>query len=319
MEEFRHLATAITGLERRLDRDLWQVVEHLDMNRNAPVAFTGTGKSGLVASLGAALLRSVGFVAHYSHFDDLFHGDLGALQRGSSLVVVSKSLSDPRLPRLLKRCKRDSVTPILLRHYSEEPFDIPEFCLDIAPVCEPEIGEGGLLPSTSLVVMVSTLVVIVSRVASRNPLALLDNHPSGAIGTVGERLVGDLTVDLDECAILSTDMTLTSAAEAMSARNRGLGLVLDGGGHCVGVVSDGDLRRAVTASSSQDAFPKVGDFMSSDPLVIEAHEVVREALRKMTRHSNGAVSVVPVEREAVCIGVFGMKDAVRFDQGQVDS
>ena len=128
-------------------------------------------------------------------------------------------------------------------------------------------------------------------------------HPNGALGARLNRTVRDVMASLSEVPVLHPDSTVRDLAIAMSKLPTGLALVYEDPSELLGVVSDGDLRRALTEVTDLTN-TQVREVMTSNPTTISPDVLLTQALAVMEGHRPGAISALPVVDAGKVLGLI---------------
>jgi arabinose-5-phosphate isomerase len=280
-EVLRIEAEAIDRLITRLDDRFEKAVDLLCACRGRVVA-SGMGKSGIICRKIAATLSSTGTPALFLHPAEAVHGDLGALARGDTVLVVSYSGETEELLRLLGSIKRLGLPLIsmvgdpgsrLARH--------SDLVLEIG--VDREACPHGLAPTASTTVALAlgdALAVALSEKKGFRPEEFARLHPGGRLG---KRLapVGDLMHVGAEVPLVGTATSMEEVILEMSRKGLGIAAVAGKDGRLVGVVSDGDLRRLLQSRREGMLTQRAEDCMTPDPVTIGEEELAARALDLM--------------------------------------
>jgi arabinose-5-phosphate isomerase len=243
---------------------------------------TGLGKSGLVARKLAGTLASLGRRAAWIHPVDALHGDGGAVVPGDVLVAISHS---GRTGETLRFARESGLAIVAVTTPGSPLAGLARVVLDASVVEE----VGGAVPSTSFLVACA----LVDGLALRLGGTL--RHPGGVIGAL-QRPVRDYMLPPP---IVGRDLPLASVIPLLVH-----GAVLVEGG---GILTDGDLRRAVGAGRLGGT---VGDAATWRPVTVGPDEPAGAALEKMERRSS-QISVLPVVEGDRFVGLLRLHDLVK--------
>jgi len=302
-------AEALARLPERLGRDFIQSVE-LIMACRGRVVVTGIGKSGLVGQKIAATLASVGAPSFFLHPADGVHGDLGMVTGEDVLVVLSYSGETEEVLRLLPVFARLGAPVIAITGQLESTLAKEAVVvLDIS--VEEEACPMNLVPTastTAAMAMGDALAMTVLEAGKFREEDFAKLHPGGALGRKLLR-VGDLIVTGDEIPKVGDEASLSEVTKEMSAKGLGMTCVLDGGGELVGIITDGDLRRALLESEG-NIQSNAGGLMTSLPDTISKDEIAAAALQRMEVSS--ITSLIVMEKgEREIAGVIHLHHLLR--------
>lgn len=281
------------------------VTAELLLNRErARIVLTGTGKSGHVATALSGTLRSIGLEAHFLPADELLHGDLGAVKSDSVVLYVSRSGSGVALTTLLGELERRGVAIIAMT--ADRNSELSRRATRTIDVSVPgEADPAGILPTTSTLVALSAgfaLAVVLMQARGVTPESFLVNHPHGALGARLSTTVRDVMTPRRETAVTSPNATVRQLVLLMTQHPLGLAIVESQDGQLLGVVSDGDLRRALLRFNRVLDLA-VEDIMTKEPTVCAPQLLLAEALSVMERHLPRPITALPVLEEGMPVGV----------------
>lgn len=293
-------AEAILALISRLDdpsvsSGFVRAVEILRDSRGR-VALTGMGKSGSVAQKIASTLASTGTPAFFLHPAEGGHGDLGMLVRGDVVIAVSNSGETDELIELLPAIKRLGLKLIALvgdpsstlARQSDVSIDVSvaeEACpMVFAPTAS----------TTAALAMGDALAVALleERGFTEEDFAIL--HPAGSLGRRLLWRVLDLMHVGEQLPVVSQEALMRDAVAEISQKKLGMTAVVDGAGRLTGIITDGDLRRAL--QKGVDLLQRrVKECMTAGPKTIDREALAAKALEMMERHAITSLLIVDVE------------------------
>jgi arabinose-5-phosphate isomerase len=303
-------ARGVGELKDRLDDNFARAVEML-LAASGKVVVTGMGKSGLIGRKIAATMASTGTPSFFLHPAEGFHGDVGMVREGDVVIALSNSGETEEVVRLLPVFKRMGLPLIAmtgkpdstLARHADASLDVgvrEEACpLGLAPTAS----------TTATLAMGDALAVALfeEKGFSADDFALL--HPGGALG---RRLltVGELMHAGDELPLVTADMPLKDALYEISAKRMGVVGVLDGAGALAGVITDGDVRRAMARGVDVYA-AKAADVMTAGPKRILSGELAAAALRKMEKQSITSLFVFDAREPSRLAGIVHVHDLLK--------
>ena len=301
---------AIRSLIDRLDD---QFVSALDLVAlcEGRVVVTGMGKSGIIARKIAATLSSTGTPAYFLHPAEAVHGDLGVIQPNDLLIALSHSGETPEIIRLLETLKRLGSKLIAI---TGTPSSTLANSADVTLDCrvDTEACPMNLVPTASTTAALAlgdalAMALLVKKGFREEDFASL--HPGGHLG---KRLlrVSRLMHTGDDRPIVKTGSTLSEVATTISAKGLGMTCVTDEEDRLVGVITDGDLRRALTTFSSLEKYT-AADLMTITPHTIAKNTLAVEALNVMERKR--VTSLIVVDNGNLINGVIHLHDLWRTE------
>ena len=298
---------ALAGLKQSWEMgDLHSWLEMV-IRRGGRVVLTGMGKSGLIAQKISATLSSTGCPSFFLHPAEALHGDLGMVTPEDSLVALSNSGESEEVVRLIPSLVRLGIPIAAITSRPESTlakaaawrfiYHLPsgEGCpLDLAPMASTtmQLVWGDLLASA----------LMTRRGFSKELFAL--NHPGG---TLGAKLLKVGSLMRKEWPAVSASDGLTLILKTMGDGRLGMTGVMQGE-TLVGVITDGDLRRALEAAEKAGTNPLslvANQIMTSHPIFISEDAL---AVVAATRMEERKITFLMVERLGLPCGVIHIHD-----------
>ncbi len=268
----------------------------------------GIGKSGAIAQKLTATLCSTGTRAVFLHAAEAVHGDLGVYTPGDPVILISKSGATPEMVRLLPWFREKGSEIIAIVGNLNSPIaEQADHVLDAS--VEREADPLNLAPTASSTVALAigdALAVCLMEARQFSAERFAENHPGGQLGRNLSLKVKDVMHGLDKIAIVEATNTFRELIIAMSDHNLGAACVLDKEHALTGLVTDGDIRRALVTHREMDGLT-VADVMTPSPLSIEPNATLREAIDKMENRPS-QISVLPVTDGKQCLGLIRIHD-----------
>lgn len=245
------------------------------------VIVAGMGKSGHVGRKLAATLASTGTPAQFVHPAEASHGDLGMVTGRDVCLLLSNSGETAELGDLIGHCGRFGV-PIVAIGRDADSTMMRAATLRLGLPDAPEACAIGMAPTTSTTMTLAlgdALAVAVMERRGLRPDEFRTFHPGGKLGARLMR-AGQLMVPAAEVPVVAEDAAMGAVLVEMSAKGFGIAVVVDGAGALAGVVSDGDLRRAIEAGTDLLA-ARAGDVATRAPVTVAPDLLAAEAVRLM--------------------------------------
>ncbi len=276
-------AEAVRALVDRLDERFLRAVALVHGCRGR-VVVSGMGKSGLIGKKLAATLAATGTPALFLHPADGLHGDLGMLAPGDVVIALSNSGETDELLALLPAIKRLALPLVVLTgDPASRLAQHAEVALDVSVREEAcALTHTPTASAAAALALGDALAIAVLRRRGLGPEDLGPLHPGGALGRRLVR-VAELMHAGDQVPCVREDASLGQVIREMSAKRLGCTAVVDATARLVGIVTDGDLRRAVERDPA--GLPATaGALMTRQPKTVDRDALAVAALELMERH-----------------------------------
>lgn len=301
---------AIESLIPRLNDSFMRAVEMI-RDCKGKVVVTGVGKSGHIGSKIAATLASTGTPAFFLNPLDAYHGDLGMLSSDDLVLAISYSGATEELLRFLPIIQAKHIMIIgmssnqdsLLARYSEIHLDIS---------VKREADPFDLIPTastTTTLALGDALACALVEAKHFQPTDFAQLHPGGDLGRKLLAKVEDVMFT-ENLPFLTPDMPMSEAIEIVTNGTLGIGIVVDKEpkaksqqptANLVGIITDGDIRRAMQRLGQDFFTTPVSAIMSQNPKTISKNAKIVEAGETMNHHS---IHTLIVMDEGCVVGVI---------------
>ena len=304
-------AQAILIAAERLNEGFLRAVSII-ADHKGKIVVTGIGKSGRVGQKIVATFASTGTPAVFLHPAEAVHGDLGIYAPEDPTILISKSGATSELLRLVG-VLRQFRSPLIgiLGNPSSPLAEQVDVLLDASVRSEADLHN--LAPTTSSAVAMAlgdALAVAVMQARRFTPEQFAMYHPAGQLGRNLGLSVREVMHSGDDAVWAGCDDSLRSVAIAMSRRPLGAACVVDDAGSLAGLVTDGDLRRALQAHEDIRSL-RARDIMTATPTTVGPDAPLHAALRLMEARPS-QISVLPVVDETRrCLGLVRLHDIYR--------
>ena len=284
-------AKAVEALIPRLNADFLRAVDAI-RNCKGKIVVTGVGKSGHVGSKIAATLASIGTPAFFLNPLDAYHGDLGMLSENDLVIAISYSGMTDELLRFLPLVQAKHI-PIIAMSSNEDSLlaRCADIHLNIA--VEREADPLNLVPTSSTTATLAlgdALACALIEAKHFQPTDFARLHPGGDLGKRLLAKVEDIMFT-DNLPFLNPDTKLAEAIEIVTNGKLGIGIVIEKDA-LVGIITDGDIRRAMQRLGQDFFVTPVSAIMSKSPKTISRSAKIVEAGEKMNHHSIHTLIVV---------------------------
>lgn len=284
-------AQAVLGLLPQIDENFEKAVDMM-YHCHGKVIVTGVGKSGNIGMKIAATLASTGTPSFFINPLDAYHGDLGAMSSEDVVLALSNSGQTDELLRFIPILIHMHVPIIamtrnpqsLLAKYSNVHVTVSvdhEACpLNLAPTSS----------TTAALVMGDALAIALMRVRDFKPRDFAQFHPGGELGRRLLTMAEDV-MRSDDLPVIPEDMHLGEAIIHVSKGKLGMGVSLDQDKHVLGLITDGDIRRAMERWQAQFFDHTVSDIMTRNPKTVSPKTKISDIQRIMHRYKIHSVLV----------------------------
>jgi len=289
-EVLRQQSDAIADLADRLDDSFAQATEIL-YQTTGHVVVTGVGKSGHVGRKLAATLASTGTPSFFVHAAEAYHGDLGMITERDVVILISCSGETEEVVRLLPHLERLNVPMIGLVGRVESTLTRGvDVALDVS--VDRESCPNNLAPTSSTMATMAMGDALACSLISRRGFGASDFakfHPGGSLGHQLTTRVIDAMRSTD-LPVVSPKATVGESLVVMTQGRLGLVLVM-AGRRLVGLITDGDLRRAMQRYNDGLLAMSVTEIMTENPVTIHEDMLLTHAHQRM-QHMKLKVLVV---------------------------
>ncbi len=292
-------AQAVGQLAEQLDNSFAEAVQRI-LSSNGRVIVCGMGKSGIVGKKIAATLASTGTPSFFMHPGEAYHGDLGMVTPDDVFVAISNSGETDEVVKLIAFL-RDNGNYLIaltgnpnstLARASHAHLNVgvkEEACpLQLAPTSS----------TTATLAMGDALAVTLMKARNFKPEHFARFHPGGSLG---RRLLSRVEDEMikDDLPLVCQQAKVLEVIHAMTRSSLGLAIVECTSGW--GIVTDGDIRRAIERHGAEVFDKCAADFMSRDPAMVPIGTRVEDALVLMDNRRITSLLVFEGER---IVGVF---------------
>ena len=274
-------AQSILGLMDQIGPAFENAVS-LILKARGRVILTGMGKSGLVARKISATLNSTGTKSFFLHPAEAIHGDLGMATPDDILLAISNSGHTAEINKILPILRQMEVTIISFTGGLDSPMaQHSDLVIDVG--VEREACPLGLAPTastTAALAMGDALAVVLLKSRHFSKKDFRRFHPGGSLGERLSFKVRDVMATDDHIPMVCLGSNIRDALSEINDKKMGATLVVDGARKLAGIISDGDLRRAL--SRGDDIYRmKVEEIMSATPQTIDENATSAEAIALM--------------------------------------
>lgn len=301
-------AAGLLSLAASLGDSFSQAIERL-ATMTGRLVVSGMGKSGHVARKISATLASTGTPALYVHPAEASHGDLGMIVRGDAVLALSNSGETAELADLVAHSRRFALPLVAITARADSTL---ARAADVALIL-PKAAEAcpmGLAPTTSTTMQMALGDAIAVALLTRRGFTAADFrriHPGGRLGARLRR-VRELMHTGPAMPLAPPDMPMAAALVLMTEKRFGCLGVTGAGGVLDGIITDGDLRRAMEPGL---LLRQVADVMTLSPRSIGPDALAVEALHLMNAHERPVTTLFVVDAAGRPVGILHVHDLLR--------
>lgn len=278
------------GLIPQIDDNFDNAVE-LIFRCHGKVIVTGVGKSGHIGAKIAATLSSTGTPSFFINPLDVFHGDLGVMTKDDVVLAISNSGQTDELLRFIPMVLHMEIPIVgmsgnpssLLAKYSTYHINVSvdkEACpLNLAPTSS----------TTAVLAMGDAMAVALMEKRNFRPQDFAQFHPGGELGKRLLTTAGDV-MRTEELPVITPEMHLGDAIIHVSKGKLGLGVAMRDG-EIAGLITDGDIRRAMEKWKAQFFDKTVADIMTTRPKTVSTDTKISQVQNIMSRYKIHSVLV----------------------------
>jgi arabinose-5-phosphate isomerase len=299
-------AQGIIDLADRVGQEFEDAVQII-LKSKGRVILTGMGKSGLVGRKISATLNSTGTPSLFMHPAEAIHGDLGMVTRDDVILAVSNSGHTQEINKLLPIIKKMGTRIISFTGGLDSPMArVSDVVIDVG--VEREACPMGLAPTTSTTAALAMGDALAVVLINRRRFSQKDYkrfHPGGSLGERLSTSVKEVMFTDDNIPVVIIGTMVKDAIIEMDSKGIGATVVVDGDNKLSGILTDGDLRRALMRQNHIHSL-KVEEIMTTSPKTINENMSAAEALGIMELY--GITHLVILDRERRLKGVIHLHD-----------
>ena len=294
-------SNAVLDLLNQIDSEFDRAVE-LILNCKGKVIVTGVGKSGHIGAKIAATLSSTGTPSFFINPLDVYHGDLGVMTSEDVVIAISYSGQTDELLRFIPMVLHMHI-PIIGMSGNEKSLLAKYSTVHIKVKVDKEACPLNLAPTsstTAALVMGDALAIALMEVRNFKPRDFAQFHPGGELGKRLLTTARDV-MRSDDLPVIPKEMHLGEAIILVSKGKLGLGVSLDDYNKIIGLITDGDIRRAMERWQADFVNHTVEEIMTRTPKCVLADTKITEIQKIM--HKNFVHSVLVTDQEKHLLGV----------------
>lgn len=300
-------SAALSQMAANLNESFAQAAQEIHASGGRLVV-SGIGKSAIIAQKIVATLNSTGTPSLFMHAADAIHGDLGMVQPGDIVLLISKSGESPEIKALVPLIKK---APFRLIGITGQPdsFLAKESDHVLNTWVEKEACPHNLAPTTSTtaqLVMGDALAICLMHLSGFTGNDFARFHPGGNLGKRLSLLAGDLAAEHEQPRVLPS-ASLKAVIVEITEKRLGVTAVVDEKDAVIGIITDGDLRRML---EKRDDIRNIqaSEIMSPHPKTISPNALAAQALEEMRAHD---ISQLIVAENGQYRGIVHLHDLIK--------
>jgi arabinose-5-phosphate isomerase len=304
-EVFKIESQEILNLQDNLTDDFEKAVQAI-YNSKGKFIICGMGKSGIIGKKIAATLASTGTPSFFLHPGEAYHGDLGMIEKEDIVLLISNSGETDEVLKIIPFLKSQGNTIISMSGNPESTLGKnTDYYLNISIKKEAcPLNLAPMSSTTATLVMGDAIAVALMKLRDFKDENFAKFHPGGSLG---RRLLTtvDSVMKKDNLPICSSYTNIKDIIHKITDGKCGLVVVIDDN-KINGIITDGDIRRAMETNEENFFSLKAKDLMTTTPKIIKANEKLIVASDMMSEAKVNSLLVV--DNENHLIGIVQMYD-----------
>ena len=297
-EVFEIESKEIASLSKRLTDDFEKAINAI-LQSSGKLIVSGMGKSGIIGKKIAATLASTGTPSFFLHPGEAYHGDLGMIEKNDIVLLISNSGETDEVLKLIPFLKHQKNCTISMSGNDDSTLaKNTNYHLNIA--VDKEACPLFLAPTsstTATLVMGDALAVTLMKLRDFKEENFAKFHPGGSLGRRLLTTVGDV-MKKKNLPIISSQATIKEVIQRISEGMLGLVVIIDNN-KIIGIITDGDIRRAMESREKDFFNLKAEDLMSNHPKLIYESDKLISASNIMSQHKINSLLVVNESNDLV--------------------
>ncbi len=286
-------AHALTHLAHNIPNNIQTLISKI-INTQGKIVFSGNGKSGIIARKLVATFSSLGIPSFFLHPSDALHGDLGMIQKTDLFICLSKSGNGKEFEHIFSFLKTQKNTSVLLCCDKGTLYNKADLALLLT--LKKEACPLNLAPTSSSTLMMAfgdALAIAINEQKGFTQNDFARFHPAGTLGKKLLMTVNDLMYKESDLPFLYPESAFANILVAITGKKLGVGIVVNHDKKLLGIITDGDLRRACKLGPV--VFTKTAaDIMTPQPKTIHAGMQASKALAYMETHKITSLVVTDI-------------------------
>ena len=303
-EVFKIESEAILELSKNLTNDFDGAVRDI-LKCQGKLIISGMGKSGIIGKKIAATMASTGTPSFFLHPGEAYHGDLGMIEADDIVLLISNSGETDEVLKLIPFLKSQKNKIIAMSGNSNSTLAVnATYHLDISvkeEACPLQLAPTS--STTATLVMGDALSVVLMKKRDFKDKDFAQFHPGGSLGRRLLTKVGDV-MKKENLPLAHENTKIQELIQIISKGRLGLVVVLDNS-RIIGIITDGDIRRAMETKENNFFQLRAKDLMSKNPKIVDIDEKLITVQAKMTENK---VNSLLVTEKNCFVGVIQIYD-----------
>ncbi len=282
---------------------------HLIIDCPGRIVLSGMGKSGHIARKIASTLSSTGTPAFFMHPGEASHGDLGMITKNDIVIILSNSGQSSEISSIIPNIKRIGAKIISICSNSNSDLAI-QSDIHISSDVKQEACPLGLAPTASSTVSLAlgdALAICILSLRGFTADDFAESHPGGSLGKNLLLKIKDIMRVNDAIPKVNPQSSLKDAIVIITKKMVGFTAVIDEKNKPIGILTDGDLRRALIANKTINS--SVHDCMTNNPIILKSSQLAVDAVNIMEKSKVNSFLVVNEKNELV--GIVNLQDLLK--------
>tara|TARA_Y100001970_G_scaffold229075_1_gene284060 strand:+ start:34 stop:1014 length:981 start_codon:yes stop_codon:yes gene_type:complete len=304
--------TSLRKLKKNINISFEKAVKAILNCKNGKVVISGTGKSGIIGKKISSTFSSIGIPSFFVDAGACSHGDLGVISSNDVVILISNSGESEELKNIIQYIKRNKKIILIGIVSKKNSILYKSANIKLLVPNVKEADPAGIVPTSSTIIQLSigdALAIATMKQRNFGKLDFKKFHPSGALGTK-LKTVEDLMVTKNKLPLVYEYDSMKTGLKIISKKNLGALIVQNKKKEVVGIISDGDIKRA------NNKFKNINniitkDIMSKKPISVEKNTLAAEALAIMNNKKIHVLCVHNKKNYKKIIGLLSVHNILK--------
>lgn len=305
-EVFQIESDAILNLSNSLTDDFDNIVDTI-LNSKGKLIISGMGKSGIIGKKISATMASTGTPSFFLHPGEAYHGDLGMIEKSDIVLLISNSGETDEILRLIPFLKNQNNIVISMSGDNQSTLaKNSNYHLNISvkrEACPLQLAPTS--STTATLVMGDALAIVLMKLRGFRETDFAQFHPGGSLGRRLLTHVEDI-MRYENLPFVYEDSAIKDIIQTLSLGRLGLVIVQDSDKKVVGIITDGDIRRAMESQEESFFQLEARDIMSSNPKTIDKREKIIVAQNLMSHYKVNSLLVKELDSLVGVIQIYDL-------------